>query len=131
MIILLFAFLTFLIIISSAISYTTFGFGPIKALRLYFNSKKTMEALVKPGITVKPHNFSLWEEGYFGDYETEWKFIDVSDRTWSKVEIYFDLNGNITHIDDDRFDRHLDTLELYCRENINFEQFTRKNKKQS
>lgn len=118
-------------ITTTIFTYATFGVNLITVARLYFNSKKTMESLVKPGITVKPHNFTLWEKSFFGDYETEWKFIDINDRTWSRAEIYFDLNGNITHIDDDRFDRNLDTLELYCRENIDFEQFTRKNKKQS
>lgn len=107
------------------ISYTTFGSNPITTLRLYFNTKKTMEGLVKIGITVKPKDFLIWEKSNFGDYKTEWKFIDYHNRSWSKATVYFNLKGQITYISGDKYDRDLDTMEHYCKESIDFKSFTK------
>ena len=94
---------------------------------LYFNSKKTLERIIKPGIIIKANDISFyWESSGFGDYKTRWTLLDSVNREKTGLELFFDKSGNITYIESDRWDNNLAVLDKFCHEGLDLEMFNKK-----
>lgn len=106
-------------IITYTIVAATMNMWAHTLLILYLNSKKTLRRMVKPHIQVKAYDLEYnWEKTEFGDFETAWKFVDQSTRTYSVAKIYFDKYGNITHMADDKWSSDMDILKKVCHDGI-------------